>query len=53
MSSKKIVTYIHKWQKGKYLEFAGFKKIKRLAIQKTQKVGVIDLIDQTPILDLK
>lgn len=27
-SFNKIVTYIHKWQKGKYLEFAGFQKDK-------------------------
>ena len=34
---KKIVTYIHKGQKGKYLEFAGFKKDKDISYSKNSK----------------
>ena len=34
---KKIVTYIHKWQKGKYLEFAGFKKDKEISYSENSK----------------
>ena len=33
----KIITYIHKWQKGKYLEFAGFKKDKDISYSKNSK----------------
>ena len=33
----KIVTYIHKNQKGKYLEFAGFKKDKEITYGKNSK----------------
>ena len=34
---KKIITYIHESQKGKYLEFAGFKKNKRITYSKNCK----------------
>ena len=33
----KIITYIHKDQKGKYLEFAGFKKDKEIIYSKNSK----------------
>ena len=42
---KKIITYIHNYQKGKYLELLVLKKIKKLFIVKILKGGVIDLID--------
>ena len=34
---KKIITYIHNYQKGKYLEFAGFKKDKEITYSKNSK----------------
>ena len=34
---KKLITYIHESQKGKYLEFAGFKKDKKITYSKNCK----------------